>query len=175
MQNTENILLEHRARCPLLLSSLLKIILDSVTQPSLSDWFLADALRGALDCASQSFHFFTSPLCITSGQRRSRALARLTSAMVTDSLSSSIRCGIAEVMRVYLLTRQLSEGPNDDWHHEQVTLHHIYSATLPVSPAPADIQTILTILDSEQWEVKGDTLRVSHLSSSCGYYLIIFS
>ena len=165
-QREPNFEIKDKGSCFSLLTSLLKILLESLKPSILAGWFVTDIFRDVVDCSVQAFHFLLAPTCPASEAKRARYVTRLVGAMVSTLFAFPAYEGIAEAIRLNLLVQRLSDGPSVGWDNEEEKFRQIFATKSTLAPSRADIQVILGLLATEQWGSNGDCLRVRllHLS-----------
>ncbi|KAJ3556801.1 hypothetical protein NM688_g1817 [Phlebia brevispora] len=167
-----DIVLNDKMSLLLLITSSLRIILESISPTVLSSWFLTDTLRTTADCATQTYHAITSSLFATADAKRSRAISRLTVVMATSLQSYPTYYASADSMRLLLLLSRLHEGPKDCWAKEEAALLKAFSVPISGAPSRADVEFILQALVNEQWDERGDGIRaiaVSYLRAATAH------
>lgn len=68
--------------------------------------------------------------------------------------------GMAESLRLHLLLGRLHDGPNECWDKVENSLLEAFIEPISTLPSRTDTQSILSLMEAEQWGESGGNLRV---------------
>ena len=148
---------------PLVLSTLLKICMTSLTPTATNHWFIADLSReiGQLVQRAYDYFFFS---CTIAGTTRLRAVARTCTALTTFCVAN----GFPESAETYwtrMLLFRLENGPDPCWDKLDASLVTTLRTSRLAPRNIADLYAIARALQVEDWTDEGNSLRVSQHSS----------
>ena len=144
----------------------MELFLNSLDSPVLDQTLVKSLALTFTDTARQIYDFLVSPACMTTDFRRATSITRLVIAASTGLQHLPPFNAIADPMRLHLLIRRLTDGPNDFWESSDELLLKAFTAPYSRPILRADIQSVLVLLRQSEWDVTGQKLRVSRLNIS---------
>ncbi|OBZ70466.1 Serine/threonine-protein kinase atr [Grifola frondosa] len=157
------------SQVPIFLTTILALCVNATIPSPSTHWYLCETIRNIGELLRTTLDYLFSPSCMTTAERRTRALVRSCTSLISASSANPSFEGIAESMWTRVINYRLHLGPNHAWQKFDVTLTEALHGNMITPQNNADVMSIVTVLRSESWDESGNDLR--RLAQS---YLLLF-